>query len=176
MSGMPGSPAEQGPEVVSRGEGYDLVRTVGVWARVVVGLVLAPTGGVLFGRAWAQESAWFWALGTVALVGGLLLVLSAVYARRRPRLPKEKEATPPEEVGQQRDILVPLLGALLIYKYQLISHGQLNEALAEQRKSKPRRRLGQILLDRKLITRTQLDRALAHQREHFQLKQDHSSP
>jgi len=173
MPSRSGSPAEKESQVVELGEGHDLAWVVGVWGRVLGGLALAATGGVAFGHAWAQQSTQFWILGGVTLLAGALLVLSWLYARSGPRQPEEDEApvSESEQPGEQRDVLVPLLGALLIYKYQLITHGQLNEALTEQRKSEPRQLLGEILVEKKLITRAQLDRALQHQREHFRMKQ-----
>jgi len=142
----------------------DVVWMVLVWGRVVVGLVLAATGGVAFGHAWTREYAPLWWVGAITLLVGILLVLSGLYARSRPA-----DTTPqvvmPEETPQPQEPLVPLLGALLVYKYQRITHKQLNEALEQQRKERQdRRRLGEILLAMGAITKPQLEEALEHQR------------
>lgn len=132
-----------------------------IWGRVVVGLGLAAIAGVSFGHAWTSEDLSMWAVGAVTLLTGVLLVLSAFYARSDAK----EIATSPAEVSESvrpRERLVPLLGALLVYKYQLISHQQLAAAIEEQRKNK--RLLGQILKDRGLITEEQLQEALAYQR------------
>ena len=71
-----------------------------------------------------------------------------------------------EELAEGREPVVPLLGAVLLYKYQRITQRQLNEALEQQRKETGpnRRRLGEILLATGAITRRQLEEALEHQR------------
>lgn len=136
-----------------------------VWFRVVFGLCLAAAGGVAFGHAWTNESLPWWGVGGITLLVGLLLVLSGLYARSRPAgvVP---EVIVAEEAPEASEPLVPLLGALLVYKYQLITHKQLREALEEQRKTVPRRRLGEILVLRGLITLQELEEALAFQQPH----------
>jgi len=65
------------------------------------------------------------------------------------------------------DVLVPMLGALLAFRYRVINEWQLEKALAVQRKQrKPRQSLGRILLDMGLVTRSQLQRALDYQKEY----------
>lgn len=133
-----------------------------VWFRVVFGLCLATAGGVAFGHAWTNESLPWWGVGGITLLVGLLLVLSGLYARSQP-----PGVTPqvviPEETPEAQEAVVPLLGALLVYKYQLITHKQLRDALEEQRKAVPRRRLGEILVLKGLITLRELEDALAFQ-------------
>ena len=133
-----------------------------VWFRVVFGLCLATVGGVAFGHAWTSESLPWWGVGGITLLVGLLLVLSGLYARSRPPgiIP---QVIVTEETPEAQEPLVPLLGALLVYKYQLITHKQLREALEEQRKTVPRRRLGEILVLRGLITLHELEESLAFQ-------------
>ena len=149
------------------GEGggrQDLVGVTVVWGRMVVGLVLAATGGIAFGHAWTKEYAPLWWVGGITLVTGILLVLSGRYARSRPAgIPAGATASQPS--AQERDGMAPLLGALLVYKFRLITRGQLDKALEEQRKSK--RRLGQILVQKGLITEAQLEEALEYQRSHY---------
>lgn len=142
----------------------DIVWMIVLWGRVLVGLILAMVGGVVFGHAWTREYAPFWWVGGITLLTGILLVLSALYARSRP-----PGATPEvlmrEELAEGREPLVPLLGALLLYKLQRITQRQLNEALEQQRKEagENRRRLGEILLAMGAITPRQLEEALEHQ-------------
>lgn len=133
-----------------------------IWFRVVFGLCLAAVGGVAFGHAWTNESLPWWGVGGITLLVGLLLVLSGVYARSRPPdiIP---QVIVTEETPEAREPLVPLLGALLVYKYELITHKQLREALDEQRKMVPRRRLGEIFVLRGMITLRELEEALAFQ-------------
>jgi len=141
-----------------------------IWFRVVFGLGLAAAGGVAFGHAWTNESIPWWGVGGITVLVGMLLVLSGVYARSRP-----PHVTPqvivPEEMPEAREPLVPLLGALLVYKYQLITHRQLRDALEEQRKTVPRRRLGEILVLKGLITLRELEEALAFQHPHASEKE-----
>jgi hypothetical protein len=68
-----------------------------------------------------------------------------------------------EESSEAKEPSMPLLGALLVYKYQLITHRQLREALEEQRKTVPRRRLGEILVLKGLITVRELEEVLSFQ-------------
>jgi len=136
-----------------------------IWFRVVFGLCLGAVGGVAFGHAWTNESLPWWCVGGITLLVGLLLVLSGLYARSQPPgiMP---QVIVPEEAPEAREPLVPLLGALLVYKYQLITHKQLRDSLEEQRKTDPRRRLGEILVLRGLITLRELEEALAFQQPH----------
>lgn len=142
----------------------DIVWRIVLWARVLLGLILAAVGGVVFGHAWTRESAPLWWVGTITLLTGILLVLSAIYARSRPH-GVTPEVLMREELAEGREPLVPLLGALLLYKFQRITQRQLNEALERQRKEagKDRRRLGEILLAMGAITPRQLEEALDHQ-------------
>lgn len=133
-----------------------------LWARVILGIVLAATGGLAFGHAWSSESAPWWAVGGITLLAGALLVLSGVYARSHP--PRvTASVVVEEEPAESQEPQLPLLGALLVYKYHLITRTQLDEALREQRRTKPRRRLGEILVLKGLITVGELEEALAFQ-------------
>ena len=139
----------------------DVVWLAVVWARVVVGLGLAAVAGVSFGHAWTDERISMWCLGAVTLLTGVLLVLSALYARS-DAVPVGRGAEPTTPaVAVPGERLVPLLGALLVYKYQLISHQQLAEAIQKQKTSK--KRIGEILMEMGLITDGQLQEALEHQ-------------
>ena len=127
--------------------------SVVLWGRVIVGLSLAVAGGVAFGHAWTREYAPLWWVGGISL-------LSVVYARSRPPAVSFETAVR-EASTQAQEPLVPLLGALLVYKYQVISHKHLTQALARQKTEK--RLLGELLVDMKLITRAQLRQALDYQ-------------
>jgi len=143
----------------------DIVWMIVLWGRVLVGLILAMVGGVVFGHAWTREYAPFWWGGGISLLTGILLVLSAIYARSRPP-GVTPEVLMREELAEGREPVVPLLGALLLYKFQRITQRQLNEALERQRNEtgEDRRRLGEILLAMGAITPRQLGEALEHQR------------
>jgi len=139
----------------------DLMWLAVIWGRVLIGLALAATAGVSFGHAWTEERNSLWWVGAVTLLAGVLLMLSALYARSEAKEIATSLAEASESV-RPRERLVPLLGALLVYKYQLITHQQLAAAIEEQRKDK--RLLGQILRAQGLITEGQLQEALAYQR------------
>ncbi len=147
-------------EATSRRE--DRVWTAVVWLRLVLGLVLAGGGGAAMGHAWTSESTPWWGVGGTTLMVGVLMVLSGVYARSHPRgvVP---HVIVTEESSEAKEPSMPLLGALLVYKYQLITHRQLREALEEQRKTVPRRRLGEILVLKGLITVRELEEVLSFQ-------------
>jgi hypothetical protein len=62
---------------------------------------------------------------------------------------------------------MPKLGALLVYKYQVITEEQLEQALQRQREEPEKwRRLGEVLLDMGLISVVDLQEALDYQRSH----------
>ena len=107
-----------------------------VWLRVIVGLALAASGGAAMGHAWTSESRPWWGIGGTTLMVGVLLVLSGLYARSRPQGLRPHVITTEEPTGG-REPSVPLLGAMLVYKYQVITHRQLREALEEQKKTTP---------------------------------------
>ncbi len=158
------------PRPSRRGAQRDLVGAIVVWGRVLVGLALATVGGVAFGHAWTHESAPLWWVGAITLLVGILLVLSGWYARAHPR-GITPEVALREETAEGREPLVPLLGAVLLYKYQRITQQQLNEALGKQRKEKHKRRVGEILLAMKAVTRSQLQEALEYQQSFLRDKE-----
>lgn len=92
-------------------------------------------------------------MGGISLLTGVLLILSAVYTRGHHPDLALPAAGAPEEMAEESGPAAPLLGALLVYKYRLITDEQLKRALEEQRKRPGQRRLGEILLDMGLITR-----------------------
>jgi len=139
-----------------------IVWVVVVWGRVVLGLLLAGTGGMAFGHAWTNDNTPMWWVGSITLLVGLLLVLSGIYARTRGA-EAPVEVILPEQPAGAHEPLVPLLGAILVYKYQYITQKQLQQALAEQAQSQPRRRLGEILVLKGFLTASQLEEALNFQ-------------
>ena len=153
-----GAPEQQQPR--AKKVPHAAVWSVVLWARVIVGLSLAVAGGVAFGHAWTREYAPLWWVGGISLLTGILVLLSVAYARSRPAAISLETAV--REVSTQtQEPLVPLLGALLVYKYQVISHKHLMQALARQKTEK--RLLGETLVEMKLITRAQLRQALDYQ-------------
>ena len=142
----------------------DAVWVVLVWGRVAAGLTLAALGGVVFGHAWTRDYAPLWWVGAMTVLAGALLVLSGLYARSRPSDLKPRTAVRGDAFHEQEP-LVPLLGALLVYKYQWVTQEQLSQALAQQHAEKEKkRRLGEILVALGAVTEPQLEEALAHQR------------
>jgi MFS family permease len=118
------------------------------WDRLGLGLALAALSGAVFGYAWtASRAGWRW-VGALTLLCGVLFILSGVYARSRP---------PGTRV-------LPL-GDLLIEK-GWITENQLADALARHHHMGGR--FGQVLVEMKLITPSQLARALQDQ----QLRKD----
>lgn len=161
-----------GPEAVARqtdgkakrAEGRSLTWMAVVWGRVVVGLALATVGGVAFGHAWTREEIPLWSVGGISLLTGTLLALSGFYARSRPPGVAADVLIRTEPDGDYEPV-VPLLGAILVYKYGWITQQQLNHALERQRREGPGRpRLGEILLDAGAISPSRLEQALEHQR------------
>ncbi len=151
-----------GRRAVGRGEPGGIWVAV-LWGRVIVGLALAATGGVAFGHAWTNEDMPMWWVGGISLCVGVLLVLSGAYAKSRPpRHPPVEIIVPPKSVSAAEP-LVPLLGAILVFKFRYITQKQLSQALAEQVHSEPHRRLGEILVLKGALTAAQLEEALALQ-------------
>lgn len=148
------------PAVVADERQPGFVWLVVIWGRVVVGLGLGAIAGVSFGHAWTSEKLSMWFVGAISLLAAVLLVLSALYARKGA-VPAGRGPEPAVRPVAPGERLVPLLGALLVYKYQLISHQQLAAAIAEQKRSK--KRIGEILMQMGLITETQLREALEYQ-------------
>jgi hypothetical protein len=133
---------------------------------MLAGLLVFGLGGV--GLATAplhhRPPAW-WYVASALLLAGIFLIASGSRGRLRPRL--ASDASPPaREPALERDpdVLVPMLGALIVYKYRWINEWQLERVLEGQRKQrKQRKRLGEILLEMGLVTRSQLGIALDYQ-------------
>jgi hypothetical protein len=152
------------PQGAGATEKRDIVWVVLIWGRVTAGLMLAAVSGLAFGHAWTRQYTSLWWLNAMTMLAGALLVLSGLYARSRPPgvIP---HIMMEEELSEGQQPLVPLLGALLAYKYKRITQKQLNEALERQQKERQnRRRLGEILVQMGAITRPELEEALKDQR------------
>ena len=135
-----------------------------VWTRTALGLAMGVGGGVAFGHAWATKYAISWWVGVLSIVAGILLVLSGVSAARRGREEEREEAVPLRHLDP-REPVVPLLGALLVYRYRMLTQEQLSRALEEQlRDDRRKRRLGEILLELEMVTEEQLAEVLEQQR------------
>ena len=125
-------------------------------AQLSFGLALGVGAGVVFGKGWtAHQELWWW-VGTLALLTGALLMLFAV------RGPHHIEviSRPGDDAQWGRSRSAPLLGEILV-NCSLISSDDLNRALARQRGSN--KRLGQILVDMKVLTHQQLAEVLEEQ-------------
>ena len=155
------------PEVDKKQE--DRIAGILVKAQIAVGVVLAVVAGVAFARAiMAQDAASWWIGGVCLAIGSILTAFGLAGSKRRtqrlallaPRAPKAVE--PPRE---KRDPGMPMLGALLVHKYQIITEGQLHDALEEQRaRAGEGLPLGQVLREMGLVTDAQLQEALHYQK------------
>ena len=166
MAAVPPETSEQGlPAARPRAR----VRAI-AWAYTLVGIAMFATGcAALCLGPLAERSAASWVGASLLVVWGLWLCLLG----RKARYPARASAAAPRgnhpdvttPSSGEPDVLVPMLGALLAYKYQIINEWQLEKALAIQRKQGRRRQpLGRILLDMGLVTRSELEEALDHQK------------
>jgi len=136
-----------------------------VWGRTGLGMAMGVGGGAAFGHAWVAESPISWWVGVLSVLAGVLLVLSAVSATRRSEQQERRGKPYQLAYPDEREPVVPLLGALLVYKYRVLTQEQLSRALEEQfRNSTQKRRLGEILLEMGMVTEEQLEEVLEHQR------------
>ena len=111
--------------------------------RSLVGMALAGTDGAVLGLSWSRPHAAPWWV-----------------AEDSPRESLADFEGPPDA----RISGEPLLGALLVNKYHLITAKQLEQALEEQLcYPSGKRRLGDILVDTGRVTPEQLQKALVHQ-------------
>ncbi len=154
------------PRVYTSRTKSDPVTSIIVGAQVVVGIVLATTAGPVFAHAMTSQSTMLWPLGGVCLVTGVALTvagLTSTKRRTRALLSRDEPSAEPEDT---RDASVPMLGALLVYKFGVITEAQLNRALEQQRRERRRGRdvkLGELLVEMGLVNERQLRKALDHQ-------------
>jgi hypothetical protein len=155
-SGQNGACAE--PAQASRSSLWGMAN----WVRVIVGIALVAEGGVLYAHSRMDEGGPLWIIGAAAILVGGLLALPGLVSICGSR-PTEIVIAEPLAGGSEETL--PMLGALLVYKYRLITEEQLEKALEVQSKDGANRRLlGGILLDMGLISSAELQTALEHQR------------
>lgn len=133
------------------------------WGRLVVGLALVGEGGFLYADARTQAGGPSLWVGVIAVALGAVLSVSGVYslyARGRAQ-----GITVPIGTPSRPEPAMPMLGALLVYKYQALGEEQLEKALDQQRREGAnKRRIGEILLDMGFISAADLQKALEYQR------------
>jgi len=163
----PGTGEERSPRTTSRAGG----RAPAAAFRLIALAVFA--GGCV---AWAltpldKRSPEWWAGALFLVLSGLCLALlgrksqSARSASRTALAGKQSAVTGPRT--DDPEVLVPMLGALLAFKYQVINEWQLEKALAVQRKQgRHKQPLGTILVEMGLVTPAQLEQALSYQKEY----------
>jgi hypothetical protein len=145
---------------------------------MVVGVVLAVVAGLILAHALTTGYAPSWWSGGICLLTGIVLVVAGlVSARARRREITLGAAEPVKAAEKPRDPTVPMLGALLAYKYQFVTENQLRRALEVQKKQGAnKQRLGDILVSMGLLTRDQLQKALDYQRSQAERNRKHSGP
>jgi hypothetical protein len=114
---------------------------------------MAVTAGVTIGYAWSSWTAALWPAALLALALGVVCTLSAV--RRLRSIDRELAESP-----EWHEYAAPPLGQMLL-NYGLISEGDVDKALAHQKKSG--KRLGQVLVEMRLVTHAQLAEVLEEQ-------------
>jgi hypothetical protein len=164
------SPEQNGSAAEQPRSGPGLAWLIVTWGRLLVGLALAGEGGVLYAQARTDPSGPSLWVGVIAVALGAVLSLSglySIYSRTRPQ-----DVIIPDDIPSRPEPAMPMLGALLVYKYQVISEEQLERALEQQRREgRNKRRIGEILLDMGLISGADLQAALDYQRSRARSKQ-----
>ncbi len=156
------------PGYVSRTK-PDLLSAILIKAQMVVGIALGAVAGPVFAHAVVTQQTASWWVGGISVGTGVILVVAGLTSSKRRaqrlllshRYDRDDGA---EDTTESRDPTVPMLGALLVYKYKVITPGQLERVLKEQqRRKEPRPRLGELLLEKGLVTKSQLYAALQYQ-------------
>jgi uncharacterized protein (DUF433 family) len=143
-----------------------LAWTICTWGRLFVGLGLIGEGASLYAHAQTHVDGPAWCIGAGAALLGALLSLSGVRAIQARSRALQVAGEP----------AMPKLGAILVYKYQVLTEEQLEQALEEQREEPEKgRRLGEILLDLGFIGEADLQKALEYQKSHARARQDTSA-
>jgi hypothetical protein len=123
------------------------------WTRLKLGLLLAVTAGMVLRYGWADRDALLWHVGTVALMLGVLTVLSAFLG---PRRVDER----PDRVPEGEALGAPLLGQMLLH-YRLISEADLERALEQH--ARTGKRLGRVVVEMGMATSAQVAEVLEEQ-------------
>jgi hypothetical protein len=142
----------------------------------LLGLALFAMGGAAWAVMPLAKHGPAWGVGASVLVlSGLCL--SVLGPRRRPACSANNAARAGEQPHyaarrpDDPEVLIPMLGVLLAFKYQAMNEWQLEKALAIQsRQGRRRQPLGRILLDMGCVTQSQLNEALRYQREYQRKK------
>jgi hypothetical protein len=138
-------------------------------------MILVGTGAAALSQAWIGEHVALYFVGWIGLLTGSALVLSGCLAHAISDATSRGAAPPQRTSGRRRrqtpveehKSVVPLLGELLVHKYEVITQQQLNRALEQQlREHKSKPCLGVVLVGMGLVTPAQLQQALEDQRWH----------
>jgi hypothetical protein len=131
---------------------------------------LAGEGAALYAHARTFLDGPMWCVGAGAALIGAFVSFTGIHAIRTRSL--AAQAAMPEGVSAGGESVIPKLGALLVYKYQVITEEELEQALQRQREEPEKwRRLGEVLLDMGLISVVDLNEALGYQRSQAAAKQ-----
>lgn len=133
-----------------------------IWVLVVVGLALIGEGGMLYAHSRVEGGGVSWLVGVAAIALGAALMLPALQWLCAFL---QSSQTADDGLPPAQEQAIPMLGALLVFKYGAITEEQLEQALEKQRaEGEGRRLLGGILLDMGLVSMAELQTALAYQR------------
>ena len=127
--------------------------------RLLLALGIAVPAGVILGRAIRAGDLVSGTMGGLLITLGALLLLSGFYSRGDRRDAEDIAANLETVPLKKRS---PLLGELLVEKYNLVTRQDLERALAAQRGTT--QRLGEILIELGLMTQAQLEIVLKDQR------------
>lgn len=127
--------------------------------RLLLALGIAVPAGVILGRAIHAGDLVSGTMGGLLITLGALLLLSGFYSRGDRRDAEDIAANLETVPLKKRS---PLLGELLVEKYNLVTRQDLERALAAQRGTT--QRLGEILIELGLMTQAQLEIVLKDQR------------
>jgi len=123
------------------------------WGYRNLGLLLFAIAGLLIASAVYDGGALLWATAVLALLLGALSTAAAASKPRRPRLALGSSTA-------RNQAAAPRLGEMLL-NYGLVAQTDLEKALECQKESG--KRLGQVLVDMKVVTHAQLAEILEEQ-------------
>ena len=137
--------------------GYTMNRT-----RICIGALLSLAAGIELGHAWMGGARVEWGLGALVLLAGSLLIAFGFHSRKPSVEPRPPLAPGPSEPAEPP---APMLGELLV-KRGLISPWNLTRALLAQQESG--QRLGEVLIEMRLVSRADLVEVMEEQRVYRQ--------